>query len=345
MWTLEQKIKCVIWYIESKSLVTVQRKFRNWYRLRYVPSKISIKSWYEKFANDGSILHRKGAGRPAIAAEHVAAIEAAFRENQSLSIRKARPLLNMPYSRIQKTLRKTLRLFPYRLTVLQALKESDYGKRYAYALQIITFILQTVGFLKKVIFSDEATFSVSGKVNKQNVRIWGSEKPHAIREHERDSPKVHVWCALKHNRVIGPFFFSEKTVRSGPYLDMLQNFFLPQVQGQRNIIFQQDGAPPHWALAVRDWLDRKFPGRWIGRGGPIPWPPRSPDLTPLDFFLWGYIKDCVYKTPVIDLPGLKSRIVEAIGTVNTAMLSRTWREMERRLDLVFLRDGAHVEIG
>jgi hypothetical protein len=41
-----------------------------------------------------------------------------------------------------------------------------------------------------------------------------------------------------------------------------------------------------------------FPGCCIGRDGPIPWSPRSPDITPLDFFLWGYIKDIVYKTPV-----------------------------------------------
>lgn len=38
-----------------------------------------------------------------------------------------------------------------------------------------------------------------------------------------------------------------------------------------------------------------FPDWWIGRDGPINWPPRSPDISPLDFFLWGYVKDIVYQ--------------------------------------------------
>ena len=53
---------------------------------------------------------------------------------------------------------------------------------------------------------------------------------------------------------------------------------------RRGLWFQHDGAPPHFALDVRNHLNRRFGHRWIGRGGPIPWPPRSPDLNPLDFF-------------------------------------------------------------
>jgi hypothetical protein len=58
------------------------------------------------------------------------------------------------------------------------------------------------------------------------------------------------------------------------------------------VFFQQDGAPPHWNLIVRASLNQRFPNRWIGRASPISWPTRSPDITPCDFFLWGYGKDC-----------------------------------------------------
>ncbi|KAJ4442536.1 hypothetical protein ANN_04123 [Periplaneta americana] len=51
-----------------------------------------------------------------------------------------------------------------------------------------------------------------------------------------------------------------------------------------------DGASPHFDRRVRNRLNATFPDRWIGRGGPVPWPPRSPDLSPLDFFLWGDVK-------------------------------------------------------
>ena len=67
---------------------------------------------------------------------------------------------------------------------------------------------------------------------------------------------------------------------------MLKNYFYPTMQRKRlnnKMIFQQDGAPPHLSK-VRTWLNEKFNGRWIGRGGSISWTPRSPDSMPLDFF-------------------------------------------------------------
>jgi hypothetical protein len=76
----------------------------------------------------------------------------------------------------------------------------------------------------------------------------------------------------------------------------------------------------------------------------IPWPPRSPDITPLDFFLWGYVKDIVYKTPVTSLDEVKLRIVAAIETVTPQMLEITWKEIEYLLDILRATKGAHVEV-
>ncbi|CAL1265239.1 unnamed protein product, partial [Larinioides sclopetarius] len=78
---------------------------------------------------------------------------------------------------------------------------------------------------------------------------------------------------------------------------------------------QNDGAPPHFSLSVRKALNGKYPDSWIGRDGPIPWPARSPDLTPLDFFFWGYIKNIVYSERIADISHLKRRIIAAIETV------------------------------
>jgi hypothetical protein len=74
--------------------------------------------------------------------------------------------------------------------------------------------------------------------------------------------------------------FQEQTINVNTYLDMMQLYAVPQP----HIILQEDGASSHWGLQVRVCLDRTFPGTWIGRDGPMPWPPRSPDITPLDFF-------------------------------------------------------------
>ncbi|KFM73429.1 Zinc finger MYM-type protein 1, partial [Stegodyphus mimosarum] len=83
--------------------------------------------------------------------------------------------------------------------------------------------------------------------------------------------QVNVWCELMHDRVIGPFFFTEQTVSSVVYLDILQNFVFPQLEElQPHVFLQQDGAPPHWGTIVRNSLNDHFTGRWIWQGGQTP---------------------------------------------------------------------------
>jgi len=69
---------------------------------------------------------------------------------------------------------------------------------------------------------------------------------------------------------------------------MLELYFAPQLEEfQPWIIFQHDGAPPHWGSDVRHFLDATFSNRWFGRDGPTPWPPRSPDITPPLTYFYG----------------------------------------------------------
>ncbi|KAJ8978454.1 hypothetical protein NQ317_011054 [Molorchus minor] len=62
------------------------------------------------------------------------------------------------------------------------------------------------------------------------------------------------------------------------------------LQLRANMCFQHDGAPPHKARIVQQYLNETYGENWIGINGPIQWTPKSPDLTPLDFFLWGTLK-------------------------------------------------------
>jgi hypothetical protein len=112
---------------------------------------------------------------------------------------------------------------------------------------------------------------------------------------------------------------------------------------------QQDGAPPHFHLEVRSHLSTTLPQRWIGRTSNedstlIPWPPRSPDLTPGGVFLWGYVKDKVYVPPLPrDLPELRQRIVAAVDTIDVDMLQRVWQELDYRTDVCQVTRGGHME--
>ncbi|KAJ4448366.1 hypothetical protein ANN_10382, partial [Periplaneta americana] len=80
-----------------------------------------------------------------------------------------------------------------------------------------------------------------------------------------------------------------------------------------------------------------FPDRWIGtRGGPNAWPPRSPDLNPLDFYLWGHLKSLVYSSPVPDLESLRNRIVACSEDIRNTpgVWDRVRRSMRHRCEKV-----------
>ena len=109
------------------------------------------------------------------------------------------------------------------------------------------------------------------------------------------------------------------------------------------MLSQQDGAPPHYATPVRKWLNDTFPGRWIGRRGPVEWAPRSPDLTPLDFFLWGYMKQLVYKKTIKDLNDLRQKITRAVKSIKPDVINSVFLNISKRLEKVILVGGGHIE--
>ena len=173
-------------------------------------------------------------------------VRQAFQRSPMKSIRTAARQLDLPRATVQKVLHKNLRLFADKAQMLQALQPNHMPRGKEFAVNMLHRISEDEAFLKRVCFSDEATFRVSGKLNKHSVRIWGSENPHATRELQRDSPKVNVWCGIICNRIIGPFFFHEASITADVYLDLLTEYVAPQlIEFQPTIIFQQDGAPPH----------------------------------------------------------------------------------------------------
>ncbi|GFS72586.1 uncharacterized protein NPIL_493121 [Nephila pilipes] len=111
---------------------------------------------------------------------------------------------------------------------------------------------------------------------------WRSYIPRLVHALNDDDPDRRVqYCEC------GPFFF-DATVTGPVYLNLLQQSVISSTREdfeQEEIYFQQDGAPPHYHRDVRSFLDGILPNRWIGRRGFVEYPPRSPDLTPLDFFL------------------------------------------------------------
>ncbi|GFV62495.1 putative transposase [Trichonephila clavipes] len=190
-------------------------------------------------------------------------------------------------------------------------------------------------FHKRILFSDEAHFWLNGYVNKQNCRIWSEANPQVYVEKPLHPEKLTVWCALWAGGIIGPYFFKNDeghnvTVNGDRYRAIITNFFIPELNTHdvQELWFQQDGATCHTARATIDLLKDTFGDRLISRFGSVNWPPRSCDLTPLDYFLWGYVKSLVYADKPQTLDSLEDNIRRVIADIRPQML-----ESLRKLDV------------
>ncbi|GFV87342.1 putative LOC100569746 [Trichonephila clavipes] len=106
--------------------------------------------------------------------------------------------------------------------------------------------------------------------------------------------------------------------------------------------FQHDGATCHTARATIDLFKDTFGDRLISRFGPVNWPPRSCDLTPLDYFLWGYVKSLVYADKPQTLDHLDDNIHPVIADIRPQMLEKVIENWTSRLDYIRARCGSHM---
>jgi hypothetical protein len=121
--------------------------------------------------------------------------------------------------------------------------------------------MEEVGFPEKLVFSDEAPSHISGK-NRHNVRIWDTENPHAILEHERDSSKRNVFCAISHRKIYGPFFFAEVTSLTCWNSGYSRSWKKTVLTSYFNMMVPPS---PHYHNDVLGHLNDRLPQGWFGR--------------------------------------------------------------------------------
>ncbi|GFT59460.1 hypothetical protein TNCV_3405811 [Trichonephila clavipes] len=123
---------------------------------------------------------------------------------------------------------------------------------------------------------------------------------------------------------------------------MITNIFIPELNNHdvQELWFQQDGATCHTARATIDLLKDTFGDRLISRFGPVNWPPRSCDLTPLDYFLWGYVKSLIYADKPQTLDHLEDNIRHVIADIRPQMLEKVIENWTSRLDYIRASRGS-----
>lgn len=316
---------------------------------RRTPSHMTFAMVEEKM-RQGSFPNSKHShhDKPIQSEQNMVNVLAYVAVNPHVSIRTIAEEIGVSSSSVHRIL-KTHNYHPFKLHLTHELRPTDPDRRLTFIAIMQVMMQDTPNLLSKILWSDEARFHNNGVVNRHNSHYWSVENPRWVRETRFQTRwGVNVWCGLFNGRLIGPYFF-EGYLNGQRYLNILENE-LPALlddiplNERRDMIWQQDGAPPHNNGIVANYLNARFPNKWIGTHGPFRWPPRSPDMTPLDFFVWGYLKDLVYNEQPVDVNDLKIKIRRACNNLTQEMIhAACTRELLRRFDACVDADGGHFE--
>lgn len=351
-----------LFYQNGSNSVAALREYRRLKGLRKGPmSKNGLKKMIMKFEATGDFGVQPGRGRKPVANETVADVTTAVVERastsrySSASARSVSRELAIPWSTVRKILRSILKWYPYKIHMVQMLQPQDHRTRYDFACRFLARMDVDDEWPWKILWSDEAHFALDGAVNNQNCRIWGASPPNVLHPQPLHSDYVTAWCGFTADFILGPFFFETLTpqgpkrcsVTSARYSELLRQHVIPALQERQCLqttVFMQDGATPHIGREVKELLRANFgENRVISRAFQDAWPPRSPDLNPCDFWLWGFLKDRVYSGGIRTIPELKASITRHVADIPRELLRATIAHAIMRFQRVIDVDGAHVE--
>jgi len=164
-------------------------------------------------------------------------------------------------------------LYPYHDQRVQHMQPGNHAQR----LDLCHRVTAHLDVLSLILLTDEASFTRDGINNLRNTHTWSHHNPHATCvTHFQRRFSVNVWCGVVGNRLIRPFVFYNN-LTGNTYEAFLRHEIpglledIPLMMSQ--MYFQHDGAMPHYTRRVRKFLNESFPNRWLGRRGPVAWPP------------------------------------------------------------------------
>lgn len=356
--TVQERVFVVKTYFETHSFQEVRRLFLLQFPQKTPPVKATVWRTVKKYLDHGTSLNRNpcnsGRKRTGRSDENIDAVhDELIRNPEGVTCRVNN--LNLPSATFNRIVRIDLKWHPYKIQRRHQLKVADYQRRVRFS-QWFLEKNRSPQFLANLVIGDEAGFWMNGRVSSQNVRRYAPKgnNPEFAYEVSASKEKLMVWMGLSGNgTVLGPFFLDE-SVTGAKYLEMLNEELFPQLVvafgNQFNngsfsrLWWAQDGAPAHTSVDVSTWMTEFFRHKIIALHHPNEWPPRSPDLTPCDFFLWGYLKSKIYATAPSDMQDLTQRIVNEADAVkqNPSLVKRAMRDMLRRARECADNGGRHI---
>ncbi|KRT85862.1 hypothetical protein AMK59_1817 [Oryctes borbonicus] len=209
-------------------------------------------------------------------------------------------------------------LFPHYVQAVE-LTENDYNARIRFCIWLQEKLSKEPDFSTTVLFTGECCFTNRGILNYHNP--YTGTISNSTRNSFQYDFSVNVWAGIIDKTLLGPFIFPSE-LNGESYLQFLQSMmpeFIEDIplQVRKQMWFMHDGAPLHISQAVRTFFHMNY-NEWIGRGGHVQWPVHSPDLNPLHYFLWTYIKNDLYhsgKGEIDSEDDLKQRILRAAAEI------------------------------
>lgn len=313
-----------------------------------LPSHRSLFRYQKKLKNEGSLDDMRRSGRPRTAQteENSFLVCQSAIEQTPTSTRRISKQLNISQSSVIRIL-KNNNYHPYIPRKVHQIILPDNELRLKYCSELLKLFDDNSNLFDNIIWSDEAIFKLSGTENRTNSIYWSQSNPHVTSIQQFKQPGLMTWAAISSKGVIGPYFY-EESVNGQSYLQMLNEFVFPRIDQLPNNIrlyFMHDGAPAHFDQTVRRRLSERFRNQFIGRGAPIQYPPRSPDLTPMDYAIWGIVKNNVYSRNPSNLNELRQFIIEEFEILNNNLdlLTRIVNSVNDRPWLCIVANGFQFE--
>jgi len=267
-------------------------------------------------------------------------------EDPGRSMRSIARELEVSDSTIRRIVEEDLRYKSYALIKRgQFMNAATKERRLEKAKLLLTKLKHPQAPGQLIFFSDEKNFSQDQKVNWKNNRWLCSDAEEVPIVMSTKFPATVMVLGVISNEgdVMPPFFFQKgERVNAACYINVLRTVVEPwmrQVAAGRHFVFQQDGAPAHTANTTQDWLLTHLPEFWPKEI----WPPNSPDLNPLDYYVWGVCERDVNKHPHNNVDSVKAKITEVMQGMGRQEIVKACKRFRARIEAVIDNDGDFFE--
>lgn len=326
---------------DGLSSVQIARQLRN------VVSERTVRRWKNSYKATGGIDLKSPPGRPRIVRTKglIQKVKQRLSSKSRQSARRLAKSLGVSRETMRRLLQDDLNLRAYRITTQPKLTEDHKKRRVSFAYWVRKELRKRDH--GQILFTDEKYFSLEGVFNRQNERVYAVSREDAdqqggINQTSKYPKRIMIWLGASKNGLTSPIIFQPgETLSHENYI----NVVLPhaRVEGERllgtDFIYQQDNATPHVHRKSLTWCAENF-SNFIDNER---WPPNSPDLNVLDYYVWDAVTTNMQWDKVNDYHSLTEEIKRGIRRVPLEDVCRSVQSWSKRILTILKTKGEYIK--